>query len=748
MNLIRKLFTKITRPDFYTTCMIVLVFIAMGLYSLFCFLAEAPAAGLICLFIAIFFLGYGTYAIIVIIMRNWPRLEKWSEGRKYANKFVMNYDFRTICTTILSMIINLGFAVFNAVYGFMYMEWWCISLFIYYLMLIIMRSSISTRALTVTRHFDDTSRENAQLRVYQMAAIMLLVFTVALTFLLWELLSQDDFGFRHHILISVVTGVYAVIKVVLAVSNLIYTRGRHDKVTHAIRNINMADAMVSVLTLLMTFLTRFSDSATAVTVVRVIGTVICVYVVAMAVFMLVNSVVKLKKNRRTLYEMLMDSLNEDFESSLEEPAWEALYATAQYENIGYTVDSSLALEEKEESITDGGKDSLEDTADIQDSMLIPPDDLNPGFYNELYSMAGMDKPIPSAPVPEGDGAEDEYADEPTPLPAALVHHEEEDDGLEDYMHEYAVSEPVSVDAPAEAAPEAEPESMMTADNLPADEPVPESAATVPAADLTDETVPEPATAVPADDKPAAETAEEPSEGTYKDSSPVSAPEGSAEEVSAETASKAPAEPVLKTPAEDMPQAESPVDDMPSCEVPVEEVPADAAPAEGEAPEVRAEGADAESHEAAEQDETPAAEPVPVEDADAEAAVEEQAEPPAEHPAEGSVPAEAAAAEGPVEEQPERPKAVVYEVFHFYTPFANKRAAEPEAEAAAEEQTAAKPDSADALEKGGQGDLWIETDTDILDEDEMDLPDDEDAPDDRTPDGTETPEDTDTSPETE
>ncbi|MCD8286629.1 MAG: hypothetical protein LUD50_05335 [Clostridia bacterium] len=559
MNLIRKLFTKITRPSLYATCMAVLIFVAVGLFTIFCFLTGLPTSGLICLFISALFLGYGTYAIIVLLMKYWPKLEQWSEGHgKYVNSFVKNYDFRTICTMLLSMAINIGFAVFNAVYGFMYMEWWCISMFIYYVMLIVMRSSISARALTVTRHFDDNSREDAQLRVYRMAAIMMLAFTIGLNFLLWELLSQANFGFRHHLLISIVTGIYTVIKVVLAVSNLIYTRGRHDKITHAVRNINMADAMVSVLTLLMTFLTRFSDSRTAVTTVLVLGTIICVYVAAMALFMLINSVVKLKRNRRTLYELLMDSLNEDFENSLEEPAWEAVFATVQFGSVEYIVESDLALEEMNESMSDGIKDSLENSTTRYNSLLLSAENSDPEQLRNLYNMAGMDKDIPSAPHPLTEDEEEEE-DEPTPLPASLMprtgealrpeaeaHHDEEDeDGFGDFAHDYIPVPPegltpefIEVQAPPDMAQEfipiAAPDRVETI-VCPKSEGASAPSAAEPESDKPDDVLVEDAyTAAPEvitnpEETPAQEPAEPLGEVTESSEEPVKEVTGAAEE---------------------------------------------------------------------------------------------------------------------------------------------------------------------------------------------------------------------------
>ncbi len=650
MKLIRKLFNKFARPSMYVTCMITLMFVAFGLFTIICFLWGAPTAGFILLFISALFLGYGAYAIIIQILRLWPRLEKWSEGHKLINRFVMSYDFRTICTTVLVLFINLGFAIFNGVYGFMFQEWWCVSLFIYYLMLIVMRSSISARALRVSRRFDDTSREDAQLRVYRMAAIMLLIFTIALNFLLWELLSQDSFGFRHHLLITIVTGIYTVIKVVMAVSNLIYTRGRHDKITHAIRNINMTDALVSVMTLLMTLLTRFSDSETAVTTVRVLGTIICIYVVAMALFMLINSVVKIKKNRQTLYEMLMDSLNEDFETSLEEPVWEALYATTEYAPVGYIVDPDFALGGIGDSVSDGGADSLEATTGIHDSMLIPPDDLDPGFYKELYAMAGMSRPIPSAPSEEDDEPEEEL--EPTPLPSSMQHHDE-DDGFDDDMHGY-VPAPDHPAAPASDTPSAPAQDTPAAPAAnPAatsEEPVPEQEApayeepgTEPMQDSED--------TLPGDDS---EPLDETYSGSAEEEELIRDAEDALTEELAEDAETPANEAVL---TEETTSCEAPADNVPADETLVDDnIPADESLADDNA------AADEPAEEVPAEAETPAEAPVqdelvqetvPVDEAPAENATAEGTDAPLEEPQEAcespAAETEPGAEEGPAEE---------------------------------------------------------------------------------------------------
>ncbi len=392
MKTVKVLLKKSIQPSLYITAMMCLISVALLLYSVFLLGIETAVGGFIVLCLGILCFAYSTYAVVINILKYIKTFNAWAQKNPITKKFAEDYDFRTVCFSVASIVINLGYAVFNGVYGFIYGTLWYISLFLYYLMLIIMRGSISARAVQVDREFDDDKRELGQMGTYRMAGIMMLIFTIALNFMLWVLLSQQDYGFRKPVLIILVSGIYALVKIIMAIVNMILTRKRNDRITHAIRNINMADALVSVLTLLMAVLSRFTDAATATRTVRVLGTIICVYVAVVSLYMVISSFRRIRNKKRSIFGNFLQGLEDDFEQSLDEPYWNSMNAAGgDIGPVEYLMETPVYLEAIDaisaiDAIDASGEHGMGRSPGVTESTEEPYESLVPNPETDLGSL--------------------------------------------------------------------------------------------------------------------------------------------------------------------------------------------------------------------------------------------------------------------------------------------------------------------------------------------------------------------------
>lgn len=291
MGFFKRILKKLAKPDKWVAVIAVALFAASlcgMLLTLFCF--RVAYLWYICNLLTVIFLGYIIYMIVLLCKYLKPKVIIWSQKYPFTQKFVGSYDFRTIIYATFKFIVNVGYAVFNGVYGIIFRSPWYIALFVYHLVLSVARGSMVARSrITNRRQYTDAEREAERLKIYRAAGILLLVFTVALNGMLFQMNKNAENGFVYGgMLIFVVAG-FTVYKVAMGVYNLVKAHGSDDYVTRAVRNINFAETLVSVLTLQSALTAEFSENGFSEWSGVVLGSLICAATAFMGIYMIVNA---------------------------------------------------------------------------------------------------------------------------------------------------------------------------------------------------------------------------------------------------------------------------------------------------------------------------------------------------------------------------------------------------------------------------------------------------------------------------
>lgn len=296
MGIFKKILKKLAKPDWLVAVFAVALFAAaacgMSLTLIYC-----PETNLWYFFnlLLVVLLGYIIYMIVLLCKYLKLRVVAWAQNYTFAKKFVDSYDFRTIIFALGKFIINIGYAVFSAIYGIIFRSPWYIVLSVYHFVLCISRGIMVARSRrTNRRQYTDCERETERIKIYRAAGILLLVFTVALDGVLFEMKTNADVGYKYAgAQIFVIAG-FTFYKVAMAVYNLVKARGSEDYVTRAVRNINFAEALVSVLTLQSAMIAEFSENGFSEWGDIALGTLICLATAFMGVYMIVHAQRKLK----------------------------------------------------------------------------------------------------------------------------------------------------------------------------------------------------------------------------------------------------------------------------------------------------------------------------------------------------------------------------------------------------------------------------------------------------------------------
>ena len=211
-----------------------------------------------------------------------------------------DYDQKTVLLSALSLLVNVAFAVFNAVMAALWRSVWYASLAGYYMALILLRGGIVLAARRLHRRGGGDARASLMSRwkVLVGCGALLLVFEVAMGAAVAALIIGGRSAQSGEIgeIYAISTAAYTFYKAIGAIVQLVRSRRRGDPVTQSLRAVNIADACISVVSLTVLMLATFGeDGMTAVKACVGFGAV--VVTAAMAVWMIVRGCLRLRDLR-------------------------------------------------------------------------------------------------------------------------------------------------------------------------------------------------------------------------------------------------------------------------------------------------------------------------------------------------------------------------------------------------------------------------------------------------------------------
>ena len=178
----------------------------------------------------------------------------------FGERFLDDHAFRTILTTLPAFLINVAYTVYNGVIGIMNQSAWFITMAVYYSLLGIMRYRAVSTGRRIARLEDKQLIRKKELSVIKMDGILLLVLNLALSGAVLLTIAQDT-AKRYSEIMVILIAAYTFYKITMALINMIKVRKTQSPILITIRNIGVADALVSMLTLQATMLASFQDKS-------------------------------------------------------------------------------------------------------------------------------------------------------------------------------------------------------------------------------------------------------------------------------------------------------------------------------------------------------------------------------------------------------------------------------------------------------------------------------------------------------
>lgn len=171
---------------------------------------------------------------------------------KITNRLIKEYDFRTAIFSLCSLTLNLCFVAYYLGFAIFTFSYWFIVLAIYYFLLFL------AREITLYNYHKNSNKRAKIISVYKLCGILLLFLPLYLVAMIRKTIYNDrniNYIFIHTIVMCVVI----FYKLIMSIYNYFKSRKTRDLITRSLRNINLAEALISLLTLESSMLYTYGD---------------------------------------------------------------------------------------------------------------------------------------------------------------------------------------------------------------------------------------------------------------------------------------------------------------------------------------------------------------------------------------------------------------------------------------------------------------------------------------------------------
>ena len=221
----------------------------------------------------------------------------FKKENRYARKWQDDARLRVRVSLYGSLVWNALYGIFQLWLGFYHRTFWFYSLGAYYICLGVMRFFLAGH----TRKYTPGERMRTELIKYRACGWIFLLMNSALALIIFFMIYWNR-TFEHHMITAIAMAAYTFTAFTAAIVNLVKYRKYNSPVFSASKAISFAAACVSMLTLTSTMLTTFNDGTVDAPTRKImlggVGLAVSCVIVAMAVFMIVQSTKKIKELRK------------------------------------------------------------------------------------------------------------------------------------------------------------------------------------------------------------------------------------------------------------------------------------------------------------------------------------------------------------------------------------------------------------------------------------------------------------------
>ena len=239
-------------------------------------------------------LTYSVYLIIPLFPKMKTGIISFLESREFTRLILRNFGFRTVIFAIGSFLMSLLFSGFNAYMGIKNRSIWYGALAAFYIALAFLRGGVlAYHKSRIGKKMQND--EYTKAKVYRNSGIITLILNIALSSAIAQMIFSDA-HFTYMGLTIFAYAAYAFYKITMSIIALIKAHKQTDLTVRAIRNINLVDALVSILALQTALLTMFSEGEVNISIFNTFtGIAVSLLSVGIGIYMIVSANKKMKE---------------------------------------------------------------------------------------------------------------------------------------------------------------------------------------------------------------------------------------------------------------------------------------------------------------------------------------------------------------------------------------------------------------------------------------------------------------------
>lgn len=237
---------------------------------------------------------------IHIIPKHYRLAKKAIYDNPTGSRFMTDMKFRTHISLYGSLAVNLLYVALNAVSGFIYHTAWFFVLAFYYAILAVMRFLL-LRFVNCVGIGENRFKE---LRRSRLCGIILLTVNLALSGAVLMILYQNK-GYEYNGILIYVMALYTFWITTVSIINLVKFRRLGSPVMSMTKIINMAAALVSMLSLETAMFAAFGDEMSPDNqrlMIMLTGAGVSIGIITMSVYSIVKNSAEIKKLMENKYE--------------------------------------------------------------------------------------------------------------------------------------------------------------------------------------------------------------------------------------------------------------------------------------------------------------------------------------------------------------------------------------------------------------------------------------------------------------
>lgn len=296
----KKLLEKLIKPSTLVvvlTLSLTVIFIALSMAMLFVDYDGSPIAILAYASFGLAGVGlaYSVYIIVIYAPGMKGRLSSLLHRHEITRRFLHSFGYRTLVDTAIAFAMTLVNSAFNAYLGISQRSIWFGALAAYYIFLALMRAGLLLYHRG-KRDFDSEALTRA--KIYTRSGILLLLLNLTLSSAIAQMIF-DDRAFEYKDWLIYAFAAYAFYKITMSVINLFKAHRQEDLTIHAIKEINLVDAAVSILALQTALLHTFGTDGVDISLFNTLtGSVVSLFALTLSIYMIIKGHKKVKELKK------------------------------------------------------------------------------------------------------------------------------------------------------------------------------------------------------------------------------------------------------------------------------------------------------------------------------------------------------------------------------------------------------------------------------------------------------------------